>query len=140
MISIGDRSQPVDGHTIGDSVGRWTRPDALNGQRSAGRRAGACCRSHRTQPPGGGVRALACAERSGLARLLNVGGQTSRRLTRRLLAAHVAATELTPSGANSDDAATVTAQRLSGDFIVTCLVPVSPDTCAHTLWFATVAP
>jgi hypothetical protein len=90
------------------------------------------CRSHPAEPAGAGCGLLACAERSGPFRLLNVGGGVFKRHLARWSAARRLAPDMTPPSAISHAAPRVAVQGLSSGFAPNCQPTVFNDTLAHT--------
>jgi len=91
------------------------------------------CRLHPAEPAGAGCGLMACAERCGLFRLLNVGGGVFKWLPARWSVARRLAPEVTPPSAVSCAAPRLAAQGLSPHSVPHCYPTVSNDTPAHTL-------
>lgn len=90
------------------------------------------CRSHSAEPAGAGCGLLACAERCGLIRLLNVGGGVFKWLRARCSVARCLAPDATLPDAVSHAAPVLAVQRLSSLFASNCQPTVFNDTPAHT--------
>jgi len=90
------------------------------------------CRSHSAEPAGAGCGLLACAERCGLFRLLNVGGGGLKWLRACWSVAPCLAPDVTPPSAVSCAALRLAAQGLSSHSVPHCYPTVSDDTPANT--------